>query len=696
MILMTINSQIASVSWVCRRESVIVRIENKFGACQISENRYVWIAIIFFMIAPSKGHCVAFNTFELTDVAGSVRLGYSLTDTEVIQIDGSDIHETRDSMEEEFRINSHGYVFHPNLLEMELGAGFITGQDKLRNNSGTYDSENEYYDFSGRFNILKNKPYPVSLYYVQRNPRQAVGVADSLNIEMENYGMSFSLRSPLVKSPVSLSFDHTQSKGESALSVVDDSRDNLSLNISTNIGDIGSGRIGLNTVSQTSGSGSRNLPLQLSTNDTESIDWDAKVTLGAERNIGIANHLIISSSEQNNAPGRDQLTFYNHIDWQVDDDNDAYNTVNFSSTDYDRNESSNQNFVIGVTRRYADSLTITASVDAADDSNDGFKRSSYSFNGSVLNQIELSERWMSSLGYSVISRSNSQTSDVSTISVFDEIHTLNGLASISLTHEYVLSGSVTVSNQTHSQDYVENIDYKVITVGSETRLERLISGNIADGQTVLISYEYEAGGTFDFDELKQSFNLSFSLDHRYNYWLLYTTNKQIYQSGIPVHSMESVQNYRVGMDAQVPINKIADYGWRMEFEKRVEDLRPFSRSSLDLNLNSALPFSAAFMSVNAGYQQVDNELSPNDIRETYLTTNISARTGMASTTSFEWTYRKDTGGDVAKESSYAKLLYAWSRGHLAFSLSARYSKEQQGITSRKNSIVEASLTRDFR
>lgn len=696
MILMTINSQIASVAWVYHRESVKVLIDNKLGTYLVSENSYVWMVIILFIIIPSKGHCVNINAFELTDVEGSIRLGYSLTETEVNQADGNDISETRVSMEQELNINTRGYVFHPNLLEMELGAGFLSGQDKHKSNYGTLDSENDYYDFSGRFNILKNKPYPISLYYIQKNPKQAVGVADSLNIKSEDYGMLFSLRSPLVNSPVSLYVDHTQSKGESSLSVIDDTRDSITLKISTNIGDIGSGHIAMSNISQTSGSGSRNLPLQLSKNESESISWDGKVSLGDEQNIDISNHLIISNRDQSNAPDRDQVTFYNHIDWKVDDDTETYNTYNFSGIDYDEMESVNQNFVIGAIQRYGDPLALNGSVDVTEEKNLGFKRSSYSFNGGAVSQIQVSERWISSLGYSVNFRSSSQETVESTISVFDEIHTFSGLASISLIHEYVVSGSVTVSNESHSQDYVENIDYRVITVGSETRLERLISGNIADGQTVLISYEYETGGTFDFDELKQSFNLRYSLDHRYNFWLLYSTSKQIHQSGIPLHAMESVQNYRAGTDAQVPINEVSDFGWKMEFERRIEDIRPFSRSSIDLNLNSSLPFYAAFMSVNTGYQQLDNELSPNDIRETYLTTNISARTGRGGTASFELTYTKDKGGEAEKNSSYAKLNYAWTRGRLAFSISARYSKEEQDLTSRENSMIEASLTRNFR
>ncbi len=696
MILITVNSQMASVPWGNHRDSVKVLMENKFGAYQISEIGCVWMVIVFFIIVPSKSHCATLDAFKLTGVEGSIRLGYSFTETDLTQVGGTDIKEKRSGMEQEFNINAQAYVFHPNLLEMELGAGFLAGQDKHESNSGTYDSESEYYDFSGRFNFLKNKPYPVSLYYVKSSPKQAVGVADSLNIKSELYGLSSYLRSPLVNSPVTLRFDHTQSKGESSLSVVDDSSDSLFLGIATNIGNVGNGSIGVNKISKTSGSGSHNLPLQVSTNDTESIDWNGKVALGSERNLSISNHLLLSSSEQNVAPSRDRLTFYNHIDWKIDDATETYNTYNFSKNEYDKVESKNQNLVIGSVHRYGEWMTFSASVDTENEVNDGFKRSSSSLNGSAIAQIQVTDRWASSLGYSAFFRSNSQSTNELTISAFDEAHTFSGISSITLTHEYVISGSVSVSNETHSQDYVENIDYIVITVGSETRLERLISGNIADGQTVLISYEYEAGGTFDFDEIYQSFNIRYSLDRRYNFSLFYSTNKQIYQSGIPVHSMKSVQNYRVGMDAQVPINKTADFGWRLEFERRNEDLNPFTRSSFDLNLNSSLPFNAAFLSVNTGYQQVDNELSPNDIRETYLSTNVSARTSLGGRASFEWIYKIDKGRDTPKNSSDAKLRYEWKRGRLAFSLSARHTKEEQGIASRENSIVEAALRRDFR
>lgn len=676
-------------------------IVNILTYCVVEDRRRLGstcLRLILFCLAlsTSKSYCEEFTFFKLTDVEGSLGLGYSLTETNLDQGEGSKSFEKRPAMQQELSISTRSYIFHPNLLEMELDAGLQFEQEELENDSGKKTANNNYFDFSGRWDFLKKKAYPISLYYTQRNPTQAVGFADSVTLKTQSYGMRLLLREPMISTPISFSMDHVKNKGESTTTNINDTTDTFSADIRFNVSDRGYGQLGFATVSQESESGSLNLPLQASSSDTDTVDWNSNLKLGPERDITLSNYLLITQSEQSNVPDRDLINFYNYVNWDVNESFELFNTMNYSGSEYDNNITKTKSIVIGSTNRIGDSWTLNSSLEGSKENSAAFERSTKGFMAGFHYQEDLNDRWSSSLGYSTLFRINNQTSDLLNISVLDEALTLSGLNAVSLYNEYIVPGSISVSNQSFTQTYIENIDYRITVIGSETRIERLASGSIIDGQTVSVDYAYEAGGSFAFHELNQSINIMYMLDRRYSFLLFYSTNKQILQDGIPVRDMESVKRYRLSADAQLPISKQMDYGWKLELEKRIDDLHPFSRAELNLNFNSVLPFLGGITNLSTGYEYVDNEQSDIDIKEAYYSAIVSLRPGWGSNASLELTHRNDKGGLVKKSTNNAALSYTWSRGRLGFTLVGKYIDERQGDTSRDYLMFNASLTRYIR
>ena len=655
-----------------------------------------WLFLVLMSLIPTKGNCAEFNYFKLTDIEGSLRLGYSLSDTDVEQVDGSKTYERRPSTKQELTLNTKSYFFHPNLLEMELGCGVRFEQEKLENDYGSNESRGTYYDFNGQFSFLKNKPYPLRLYFVDSNPSQAIGIAGNMTLEEKIYGFDFALLHPLVDTPINLHMEHRNTSGEGFEVLVDDSVDTLSVRVSGSFSDYGYGQLGFSNVTERSGSGSMNLPIQESRSDTREFEWDGRFTFGPEQNLKLTNTLVISANEQSNFSDRDTTRFALNMTWDHTDKMRSFYNYNYTENQYDVDRSSNQQISIGAFTEVTESLVLNGSLRASRDVNTGFERKSKGINGSVEYNSEISERWAMSSSYSAIFDVNDQTSDTAYVPVIGENHIMSGLLTVTLSNEYVVPASIVVSNETRTQIYVENIDYVLTQIGTEIRIERLSSGNILDGQTVLIDYNYETGGTFDYNEMIQSLSLRYSLDKRYNYSILYTTDRQIIQSGIPTKSLNSIERYRFETDAQLPINKSMDYGWRLEFERRIDKLNPFIRSAIDLNFNTRLPFVAGVANLSTGYEDIDNELSIYDIRETYYSALISARPGWGSTANMELTHRRDTGGETPKISNYFTLSYAWTRGRLSFLVRGKHSTEKQDGSSRSHSILEASLIREFR
>ena len=665
---------------------------------QVGASVTVYLLALGFLLMQFQTLAVGaeIKAFKLTDFGGSLRLGYSLTDRNVEYAHGGGMSERRPTLEQELTLNSMSYIFHPNLLEMELGGSVKFSQESLESEQTSNEVRNNLYSFNSRFSLLKNKPYPLQLYYNQSNPSASVGLADSLTLEERDYGFNFSLRAPLVSSPMQLYASHRETTGDGFDTIVDDTTDTAIFRISTSLGGHGHGQFGLSSTTTNSGSGSMNLPIQESKSSTKSATWDSRLLFGPDDSIKLVNTITLTRDEQSNTSDRDDGRFYINLDWDHTDSLRTFYSYNLARTKYDYDKITNQNLSIGALRRWQDVLSLTTSVAASSDTSESFEKKSYEVDGNIAYRDDLNARWRMNSGYSLLYRVNTQNTDVSVIRVHNESHVLNGLGSVALNNEYVLHSTIIVSNSTHTQIYRKDVDYVLTKVGEETRLARKASGGIADGAEVVLEYAYESGGSYDFDELSQSLNLGYTLDNTHRFHLHYMLRRKILREGDPANFIESSRRIRVGTDSRVPLSQTISIGWKLDFEKQIDDSKPFTRDAAGLNLRTALPWLTGSLDLDSRYEHVDNENSENDLRLTRYSALASTRVGMRSSMGIELVHERDTGGETPNTTRYATLTYNWQRRLLGFSLEAKYGTEEQGDFSRSDTRIKADLVRKIR
>lgn len=652
--------------------------------------------LTLILCSPSSGNCEEFRFFKLTGIRGEMNLDYTFKRTEQEDADGVVSNEKRPAWQQELNLDTYSYFFHPNLLQMELGAGVRFKQDELETGYSTTQSKDRVYNFHGRWDLLKYKPYPISVHYSLSHPETSSGFADSMTVETESYGMSLYLRPPVVSTQMRMNAEHTQHQGESSSSIVDDQTDSFLYSVRFDIGDSGSGDLALSTSSNTSASGSKDLPIQESSSDTDSLDWSSRMKFGKKDNIDLSNYLYLSRNEESLTQDRDYLSFNNHVRWEYDESLTLSNDVKYSATQYETSESDNVGIGLGAAKRIGQAWHVSSHASANKGTATDFDESIQGLKGDIGYRDKINERWTMSANYSAGLRYVSQVSQRDTIQVLDEAHVLTGLAAVALSNEYVMAGTVTVSNLTHSQTYVENIDYRLTLIGAVTRIERLASGNITDGETVLLDYEYDSGGTYDYRDFTQSANLLFSLDGYYNISMGYSQGRPTLTSGIPTIELQPYDSYFLDANARVPINRISEYGWGLRFEQLDEERSPFTRAELNLSYSTLLPFFSASARLGSEYEATDHELSPNDVKELRFLASVYMRPSRRSVASLEFTTRRDNGGEELKQLSDLVLNYNWQRGRLAFEMSGRYLEEQQGTTTRTSTEFNATLTRKFR
>ncbi|MET0071142.1 MAG: hypothetical protein ABW096_13985 [Candidatus Thiodiazotropha sp.] len=635
--------------------------------------------------------------FRIYKIDGSLEFGHSVQDVEVTRVDGFPSNQERTISSQELELESKGYIYHPNLVDMEMGLGVRFQDNEFETDTGANDTEETLYSFFGNFNLLRHKPYPVYLHYSQRNPTVSVDLADSLTVEHRDYGAIFSLEKPLVAYPMKLRVNHSDSSGKSRGTVIDSEIDSLQYNLYIDPSDRFTGSVGLFQSRKKSGSGSLELPIQSTMSEELGLNASSSYLFGKDNQHRFDNNIYYTSVESGHLDTREDLHFTSYMELGHSDDFNSFYRYDFNSTKYKETntETSNESLSANLLANLTKEITLSGGVDASNEKNEGFVRNVHGLNSTIRYATDVTDLFAFNTTYSFTYKFNKQDSDVFQINRIGESHILDGLSVVSLQNEFVVPGSVTVSNPTRTQTYTEDIDYRLTVVGVETRIERLLTGNIPDGEAVLVDYGFESGGSFDYSFLRQKVSFGLRYDDTYNFSLAFTRNEETLEDGRPLRPLYTREKALASIDARYRLSTASSLTWGIELEKESGDFRPYMREQADINVVFALPLFSSFVDLRSIYEYIDNEYSEEDVDLRHHAARLFTRYGYRSTSRLEFAIEEDTGGTIHRETERIIIEYLWRWRLLSFSLEGRYRNDEQGGISRKDSSVYLTLTREF-
>ncbi len=636
--------------------------------------------------------------FRLTGLGGSLELDYTVKDLETERVNRPTSTQHHPISKQKLKLESTGYIYHPNLVDMELGLGIEFRQDEYEDDSVvTNESKQKLYSFDGRFDILKEKPYPLKLHFNHYNPTITTGLADTVTTENTNYGMLLSLREPLVSFPIWLRADHAQTKGDGGGATIDSDYDYQQLSISSRGLDNVRLSASFDHSRKRSSSGSVNLPIMPTLSETYGLLLRSAVLFGEEGKNTFVNRLnydieeFKGISKSKSGEFDTYLTLQHGGDFQSNYKYSISNTINDES-DY---ESTHETLDIGLSGSIIESMKFNSNLIATDDESEGYNTRTYGTKNDLLYSMDLTENLSFSTTYSLQYDNYDQSSDTRQLSITGETHLLDSLQPVLLSRDYILLESVVVSNPDRTQIYLEGLDYRLTVVGEETRLERLLTGNIPDGESVLIDYDYETGGTYAYTVLGQGLSFGFSVFKTYRFRMGYSKSDPTLKEGRPLKPLYSRERSYAAAESRHLLSRTMVFSWHIGVEKQTDELRPYVRKDADISYRFRLPFVKGSARLYSRYEQTDNKLSEEDVMLTQHGLDMTFRTGRRSGVIIRYSTDKDTGGTMTRERRRALLDYKWRWRLLSFSLRGKYDLDEQDDASKKDSSIELTLTRLF-
>ncbi len=637
--------------------------------------------------------------FRLTGVEGFVAGRYVYDDYEQDSNASGRTFQTRPTFEQEINILTHSYTYHPDLLNMELGGGLLFSQQEFESDQGDNSNDESLYNLTATLNFVERKPYPVRVYYRRSNPSVTTSLSGRFLVRNTHYGFNASLLEPLSPVGMNLEVSRFDSQGNGFDSRIDQTTDQAILRAFKSYGQGNDLQISWLYSEIDSQSGSPALPIQQTVTTTRTTDVSARNRFGASGQFGLTQLLTYTDQDLDtrNDPASSlrDLRYSGDLRWQHSKTLRSYYQYRLLKNARSDVDTTLHDATAGVGYERRDGLHGNFDLHAEKEEQDAtdFRRDLYSAGASGGYRRPLRHGKLELGGGLRVERAD-QSSGASIIQVFDENVTLNGTTPVALRNAFVVPGSVVVINEPRTQTFVEGVDYTLRVIGSTTEIQRLIGGSILDGQTVLVSYDYESGGSLKFDTLSQSVFATLDLFRYYRFSARYRDLDQSLRSGRPTTPLNSIRNTYVSASVEYPLPRGWVVGAEASYEKQDEDISPFNRSLYGAHLETPLP-RASRLRLTARREFVENDASAEDVDLTRFTTTFTSRPWLRTTLKIEADYQEDTGGTLKRRRLGQQVALVWRYRRLRFTVWGENIDNRQGDVTQENAKIRAQLIRTF-
>ncbi len=635
------------------------------------------------------------KVFGLLDVSGRFRTSYLFDDRErgAVQL-GS--FETRSTWEEEFYLLTRTFVYHPGFLNMDMGAGAVFVQQQFDATLGENSDNDTLFNFLTRFNFLELKTYPFSLYYERSHPSVTTSLAGRFLTESDAYGIDGRLFG-LLGGSTSIRFEAGSrvTTGASAGRIVDDDSRSGSVEISTSYRNSDRLELKYDRLDTESASGSPGLPIFSSDLSQEIFEVHSRNRLGEDDRFEINQvaRRLLQEREAASTTTLDDRQYRADIRWKIKDRSRSYLRYRQYDTRHSSSESETQDVELGLVHQTSDHLSFETAVGYLSTGQSGFNRDLSNARGSINYTRDVGFGTLGLSGALRGSRTN-QVSSVSDIQVFDESQVQSGTTPVDLANEFVVGGSVIVSNAARTQVFAEGIDYRVLVIGSVTSIQRLLGGNIIDGETVVVDYSYETSGTAEFDSVGTGFSINLGFLNSMNAYFRYNTQDTNLRAGEFTNPINDRDSLELGIGAS---NQFLD-GWSLSGQYRHrdqdEEISPFVSDTFDVSVMTNLRGTWK-LTIASSLSIVDFENSLEDTNQLSYRLGLSGRLFRRAQFTYDVAYLSDDGGSLQREQLRHRFKFQWAYRQVRFVLSALVAEDTLGNSANNNTQVTAQLTRVF-
>lgn len=598
--------------------------------------------------------------------------------------------EEQTNFEEEFSVQTQNYVFHPNFLKLDLGAGITFKQNSFETEFATNQDDNNSYNLNARAMFLEKKPYPVSFYYSRDNPTSFTGVAQLIEHENTRYGFDFALLEPLIPLKLTLFASHDEQSGGSPSQLTDESDDRFGIRASKEYSEYYSHRFNFDHVEEDSGSGSLALPITPTLLTTDLISYVSEWHPGENKNIRYYDRLSVTRHE--GVVSSEEVRFVPKLTWRHSARAESFYFYDYLDMSQDNLNTTNRSASARFNYQYNEQTELQTEALVDDNSTTGVDIQSSGASGSVKYYRPIKNGKLT-LGGGLDYSQSDRNATAAQANVIGETIILSGLTPVRLATEFIIPSSIVVQNLVRSQTYVDGIDYRMIVVGSRSEIHRLAGSNIGDPEQVVVDYAYQTGGSVSYSSLEWFYNIGLTLN-QYDLYLRYRLNDQNLSTGSPTLPLYSKNTLLAGAGTEFLLGDRVEVGANVDLVRQREETSPYDSERYSA-FGQFIIGNSTTLRLDASQTIVDNLNSVEDTDLANFSMILRSRLHNRMIVSVEAYNEKDTGGTVIRERDDFKLTAQWRIYRLTMNAHAIFGNDRTGTIETERARFMLTLRRDI-
>lgn len=446
-------------------------------------------------------------------------------DQDVRTVSGQKTTDSSQITTERFDLATKGFVYHPALLRFNLRVSpeFKQSIQNRAETTGGSDTNGNSFNTNYHANvaILSQKPYTLTFFAHHLESQSWATYTGVTKTSTDSYGADFALKYSLL--PTTIGFSSSSATQSSYYGSNNDFQEVHLLSRHRGI----SGDSSLTSTYSVNKQITNNVTNEIKTqNNTFSNQYQ----ITTDGRVNLASNL--QYMDQNSASFQNKSLFMiENLSWQHRKNLRSQYSLNYRQLESGTTDSSWTSLNGSLTHKLYENLTTTGGVTGTSNSyNGGGNKAAAGFLDSAY-QRTLGNVGTLNLNAGANYLYTTRTGASETTQVINEPHTLSSTAETFLDRSDINATSIVVTNSDGTIIYVNDVDYRIDSIGSSVRIHRVPLGGITDGQLVSVSYSYTSDAAYDDALLTQNYGLALELKRSLFLTYRYLHAKQTLRAG---------------------------------------------------------------------------------------------------------------------------------------------------------------------
>ena len=555
-------------------------------------------------------------------------------------------------------------------------------QERFEFDEQSISSSDIFYNVVAHLTLLGKKPYPLILFYTRQNPRVPLQRDNRFFRTNTQYGFKLHVQSPSF--PLKIEGERQIEKGDDFNRITDEQRSYLTIH-NDHIG-LWRGKASLTYEfeQKDSASGYSQSPIKHIKMTTHLVKLTTEQSFGSQEQVTMNSYTSVKTRAEPSEESEFRTS--PHFHWTFSDS--LFWAARYEFKKNRVEERAITNHFISQRLNYQLYRSLLTDIECHGSRQQVENFGEYDLYGtrgtlSYRKQIPFGSF---SLRYSGLYDIRDTHSLSSQLPVIGEPLSLHGIEPKELANTSIIPSSIQVFTPDRSMMFQEYLDYRLITVGEKISIQRIVTGNIPSGETIIVDYVFSSLGTLKTSSFESQYEAGLSLFSHLSLLARLTKTIPDVLEGVSEQPLNERQSRLYRAELRIPLDwlsvNVAAEHEKYESSEAASFRRFGYNASFQIPIHRTTTFALSGRYTSREFLHSDEILN---FKAARVRLNFRPKTGIALVA--DLLYEENTVDEMKDDYWLSTLNARWQFRDLLLHAEGQYIRQSQQLLSKRDKLA---------